>query len=337
MQKLKIVQIGIGHAHGADILDTLIRNSDIFDVVGYVPLDEERQEYAERIEKFTNKLGLREFTLKEALAIPGLRAASIETCELNLTKYACIAAKAGLHIFMDKPGAASLAEFEELISVVKQNKTAFNLGYMYRFNPYIMKAKEMINNGELGEIYSVEAHMNGEYTLERQWLEIFPGGQMFFLGCHLIDIIFDILGKPEEVVPFNTSSNEEGITAEDIGFCVFKYPNKVAFAKSCACEPGGYMRRQLVICGTKGTIELHPLEYFDGDPKYGILKTKMRYVKQGGGWIEDGQVSDSDSYNRYDTMLKYFYDTAMGNVENKYTYDYELELYKTLLKACRVI
>ncbi len=338
MNKLKIVQIGIGHAHGADILATIMRNKELFDLVGYVPLDDERQEFAERINKFTNIHGLREYTLEEALAIPGLEAASIETQELNLTKYACIAANAGLHIFMDKPGATSLEEFEKLVCVLKEKKKAFNLGYMYRFNPFIMKAKEMIRNGELGEVYSIEAHMNGETGKEqRQWLKIFPGGQLFFLGCHLIDIIFDILGKPAEIIPCSTSSGEDGITADDIGFCVFKYPNKVAFAKSCCCEPGGYMRRQLVICGTKGTIELHPLEYFEGNPTLGVLKTKMRYVKAGGSWIEDGEYSSSDAYNRYDAMLKYFYDTAQGNVENKYTYDYELELYKTLLKACAAI
>ncbi len=337
MERLKIAQIGIGHAHGADILDTLVRNEDYFDLVGYVPLPEEREKYNERIKHFSMYLGIPELTLEEAFETPGLEAVAIETQELNSTRYAIMAAEKGLHVFMDKPGGTDLADFEKLISIVKQNKTALNLGYMYRFNPYIMKAKDMVKNGVLGDIYSVEAHMNGEGDLGRQWLEIFPGGQMFFLGCHLVDIIFDILGKPDEVLPLNSCSGEEGITATDIGFCVFKHGNKVSFAKSTCCEPGGYMRRQLVICGTKGTIELHPLEYFEGDPKNAILKTRMRYVEKGHGWIEDGEITNSESYNRYDTMLRYFYDTARGNVHNKYTYDYELELYKTLLKACGVL
>ena len=87
---------------------------------------------------------------------------------------------------------------------------------------------------------------------------------LFFLGCHLIDLILSIQGMPKEVIPLNTSSNIDNVKSDDIGMVVFKYENGVSFAKSCASEIGGFVRRQLVVCGSKKTIEINPLETIDG-------------------------------------------------------------------------
>lgn len=126
---------------------------------------------------------------------------------------------------------------------------------MYRFNPLISEAIARAKSGELGEIYSVEAHMDCVHPPEkRQWLDRFPGGMMFYLGCHLIDLIYQIQGEPDEIISMNTSTEYKIDGAEDFGMAVLKYPHGVSFAKTCAAEPGGFMRRQLVICGTKGTF-----------------------------------------------------------------------------------
>ena len=46
----------------------------------------------------------------------------METDEIYCTKYALLAAKAGKHIHMEKPGGLELADFEELIATVKDNE-----------------------------------------------------------------------------------------------------------------------------------------------------------------------------------------------------------------------
>lgn len=63
-----------------------------------------------------------------------------------------MAAEHKKHIHMEKPGGVQLSDFEKLISIVKNNKTIFHTGYMYRYNPYISELKEQIKNGELGDI-----------------------------------------------------------------------------------------------------------------------------------------------------------------------------------------
>ena len=123
-------------------------------------------------------------------------------------------ANAGKHLHMEKPGGVDLADFEKLVEILKSKNLTFSTGYMYRFNPKIQEALAKVKNGELGEIYSVEAHMDCKHPAEvRQWLQNFPGGMMFFLGCHLIDLIYQIQGEPEEIIPFNCSTGYDEVIA----------------------------------------------------------------------------------------------------------------------------
>lgn len=335
MRKIKVIQIGLGHDHATEIFDSILYQRDIFEVAAFVVPPTEEKTFAERVGKYRDECGIPMMSAEDALNIPGLDAAIIETEEENLTRYALMAANKGLHIHMDKPGGLEPKLFEELIDVLKKNDLSFSLGYMYRFNPFVSEAIEKAKSGRLGEIYSVEAHMDCEHPFEkRQWLEKFPGGMMFFLGCHLIDLIYQIQGEPEEVIPLNTSTGYNIKNAQDFGMALFKYPNGVSFAKTCDAEAGGFLRRQLVICGTKGTIEIRPLEkYVTMQNERRNLVTDMREVYADGNWHNDGSKKQTAQYNRYDAMMKNFVELVNGKT-NPFTYDYELNLYKLILKSC---
>lgn len=329
MKKLRIVQIGAEHDHSAPIMESLKRLDDVFELVGYAVPEGECVLVPESYE------GVPRLTAEEALSVPDLDAAIIETSEINLTKYAIAAAERGLAIHMDKPGGVELADFEKLIATVKANQTVFHLGYMYRYNPAVRKLMQDIQEGKLGEIYSVETHMNCFHTPEkRQWLGTYKGGQLFFLGCHLIDLIYRIQGEPDEVIPLSCPTGVDGVTAEDFGMAVLKYPHGVSFAKSCALEPAGFMRRQLVVCGSKGTVQLLPFEVTDNQNQY----TGVREVfEQQGNWGYDGVRYNSELHNRYDPMMRSFAAYIRGEKNNPYTYDYELGLYRLVLRCCGVI
>lgn len=329
MGKIKIAQIGTSaNSHGNDIFCCLKRNSDIFEIVGYHFPENEREKFSERMHDFD---GYREMTLEEILNDPEIEAVTVETEEIYLTKYTQMVADSKKHMHMEKPGGVSLVDFEKLIETVKNNKTVFHTGYMYRYNPYVVELKEQIKNGELGDIISVEAQMNCIHPQKtRQWLENFPGGMMFFLGCHLVDLIYSIKGVPKRIIPLNKCSGVDGVTGEDFGMAVFEYDNGVSFAKTSAVEKGGFERRQLVVSGTKRTVELKPLEWFaDG----GTLITG-KYVRESDAWGDFTDRVDSKPYNRYDSMMQNFAKMVRGEKENPWNYDYELELYKIVLQAC---
>ena len=328
MKKIKIAQIGTSkNSHGNSIWHSLKKQSGIFDVVGYALPENERKKFPDQVKALD---GFREMTVEEILGDPEIEAVAVETEEIYLTKYALMAAQAGKHLHMEKPGGTELSDFEKLIDLLKSNKLTFSTGYMYRFNPKVQEALEKVKNGELGEIYSVEAQMDCKHPTEvRQWLEPFPGGMMFFLGCHLIDLIYQIQGEPFEILPLNCSTGFDGISTKDYGLAVFRYQNGVSFAKTCACECGGFLRRQLVICGEKGTIELKPLEICVADGQYTVMKETYST-----DWHLPWKESQTEIYDRYDDMMKNFAYMIRGRKENPYSYDYELNLFKTILKAC---
>lgn len=333
MDQIKVILIGVGHDHAPAVYDCVI-NQEIYDVVGFAVPEAEQQKYADRIEKYKKYIPY--FTIEEALSLEGLDTAIIETEEEYLTTYSVLALKKGLHIHSDKPGGLNLTEFENMINLAKKDKKVLHFGYMYRYNPTIIKLLRDVRNGEFGEIFSVEAQMSCLHTDEkREWLNKFPDGMLFFLGCHLIDLILSIQGEPKQVLPLSTASNVNGVSAKDIGMVVFQYENGVSFAKSCAAEIGGFMRRQLVVCGSKKTVEINPLEILDGDGlQHSVIRETTYEEAQKLNWWNSAKTTDSQMFHRYHDMMVGFAEMVMGKRENPYSYDYELTLYKLLLKSC---
>jgi len=330
MKKIKIAHIGLNtYSHSNEIFKSLKNQSDVFEIAGYVLPENERERLSKKAEVFD---GYKELTLAEVLNNPEIEAVTIETDEIYLTKYALMAANAGKHIHMEKPGGRELADFEKLISIMKNTGKVFHIGYMYRYNPYIKELLLKIENGELGDIISVEAQMSCTHPAStRMWLENLPGGMMFYLGCHLVDLILKIQGKPKKIIALNKCSGIDGVTAKDFGMAVFEYENGISFAKTTAVELGGFERRQLVVTGTKGTVELKPLEWLL--PDHSKLQTH-KVVRNSTKWHTEYKKEISDAFDRYDNMMYSFAQYINGEKQNTYTLDYELELYKTVLKAC---
>lgn len=333
MKKIKIAQIGVGHDHASAVITTLKLQNDIFDLVGYAVVDGDEEVYEANKSAYD---GITEMSVSEILNYPGLEAVCIETEDRRLTKYSILAAEKGLHIHMDKPGSESDADFDKLVDLVKRKNIVFQTGYMYRYNPAIIKLKADIKSGKLGEIYSVEAQMNCIHPPQKRcWLGNYPGGMLYFLGCHLIDLVYSICGEPDEIIPLSMSVGTDNVTADDFGMAVFKYKNGVSFVKSTATEIGGFERRQLVVCGTKGTVELKPIEWWapESEGKIVMLTTGVREAFEE-NWNTRGNCFNTPAYGRYDDMLRAFARYVRGKEINPYDYEYERILHKIILASC---
>ena len=333
MKKIKIAQIGAGHDHATAAITTLKLQNDIYELVGYAVVEGDEAVYEKNRSIYDN---VKIMTVDEILNYPRLDAVCIETEDRRLTEYAIKAAEKGLHIHMDKPGSESDENFDRIIDIVKEKRLVFHTGYMYRYNPAVIKLKEDIKSGRLGEIYSVEAQMNCNHPPEkRRWLGNYPGGMLYYLGCHLIDLIYGICGAPKEVMPLSMSVGTDGVEADDFGMAVFKYKSGVSFVKSTAVEIGGFERRQLVVCGTKGTVELKPFEWLVGESS-GVFVPQTTGVREAFDerWHVKGEYHNAPVHGRYDAMFRAFADYVNGVRKNPYDYEYERELHKIILKAC---
>lgn len=331
MKPVKVAQIGTGHDHASSAYSTMLRLSGCFDVVG---LAEPVEEYKDRPLTNPSYKGAKLYTVDQLLQMDDLEAVVVEAGKEYSTAYAQMFADKGTAVFLDKPGTQDSASFEKLVRTMQSKALPFHMGYMYRYNPLIRRCFELVREGRLGEVYAVEAQMSVRHDpAKRQWLSRYKGGMMYFLGCHLVDLVYSLQGMPDEVLPLNTCVGSDGVTAEDYGFAVLKYPHGVSMIKTCGAEYNGFDRRQLVICGTRGTIELRPLECHTvgGLQTTGSITLEEFAPAQ---WADGSKPLSSGIVDRYEAMMRGFAKIVRGEAENPYSYDYELELFRLLMRCC---
>ncbi|MBQ9133657.1 MAG: Gfo/Idh/MocA family oxidoreductase [Clostridia bacterium] len=326
MKKIKIGQIGIGHNHGAAKAADCKRLCELFEFVGVVAPDADEKYFGRKTAEVYRDVPF--MTEEELFAIPDLEAVLIETSVPHLVPTAQRAIDRGLHIHLDKPAGEDIAEFEKLLMDAKAKKLAVQMGYMYRYNPGVLYALEQIEAGKLGDIHTIDAHMSTEHKADfRKFLSQFKGGSMYIFGCHLIDLIVKIKGKPNKVVPFLTHSGQDGLDFPDNCCAALVYDDGTCFIRTSSVEVNGWGRRQFVVCGTKGTIEIKPIE----NP----MHVTEAYSTNTKSWSDvHTEVFPPAQEHRYSNMLTDFAKMIRGEGENPYTYEHDLYVHKATLAAC---
>lgn len=326
MKPIKLGHIGTMHDHSSAKLSCVKKFPDLFEVIGCVAESPAREAEIRDTAPYSGV----PFTTREALLEQGVEAVLIESFEKDLVHEAQFWADHGVHLHVDKPAGDDVPSLQKLLGTVKEKKLAFQMAYMYRYNHAIRDCMERISRGELGSIYEITAIMNtGHSVAKRQWLNQFEGGIQFFLGCHMIDLIYRIQGMPDKIHPFLKSTNADGVESCDFSLALFEYPNGVSTVEATAAEINGYGRRQLVVCGTKGTYEIEPLE----------APTHAYFIpKDGAQTFADCRkeviLPPFDPKCRYDDMMLDFAAFIRGEKENPYTLSYELALQKLLMYCC---
>ena len=322
MNKIKIGQIGIGHNHGEAKMLAVRKFPELFEVVGYA---EENQRWIEKRGSNSGYEGLSYLSVEEV--IEKSDAILIESDVWDLTKYAKMCVDAGKHIHMDKPASGTLEEYKYILDTAKEKNLVVQLGYMYRYNPAVLKCFEHIKNGDLGEIYSINAEMSTFHPIEyRKWLTNFGGGIMYILGSHLVDLIVYMLGEPKKVTSFLKRTGLDGVDFEDNNLAVLEYDKALARIFVSSVEVNGFGRRQLMVSGSKGTVNICPLErpitmtYSDtsiADKTYEDRKITISF-------------EDNTADGRYDDMMQDFYAYIKGTKQNPFTYKHDFLVQRVL-------
>ena len=149
----------------------------------------------------------------------------------------------------------------------------------------------------------------------------------------MVDLIMLMMGAPERIIPFNKSTLFDGVDVIDTGFAVFEYKRGIATAEASSNDINGYGRRSLLVCGSKGTIEIRPLEdSYNGQPK---LMLSLKEMTQGREYTDCKCVVPMPPMTgRYDSMMLDFARMIEDGKENLFTYEYELLVQKAVLAAC---
>lgn len=326
MDKIRIGHIGTKHDHSKDKIECVSKFPDIFEVVGVVEEDPEQCERIKKIPSY-NKYPI---LTEEQLFNAGCDCIMVEGHEYDLPYVAKRCVENGIAVHIDKPAGKNLNVFRDTLKIAKTKNLPVQMAYMYRYNPAIMECMEFIKQGKLGEIHSVTATMNTCHPKEkRQWLEQFDAGTMFFLGCHMIDLVYKIQGTPDKITSYIKSSGIDGVNAKDLCTAVFEYKNGTSVIQSNSCEVNGYGRRQLVVCGTEGTYEIRPIER-----PIGAFYTSAKEAETFEDRHTVRNIATVPTPERYDRMMLDFASFVRGEKENPYSYEYELQLQKIILATC---
>ncbi len=320
-RRIKIGQIGVGHAHAGKL--AVYRQSDDYEVVGIVEPDETLRARAAQNNTYCD---LPWMTQEQLLNVAGLEAVLVETRVEDLLNAAEACVAAGKHIHLDKPAGSSLPQFRRILASAEQQRLVLQMGYMYRYNPGVVMLREFLERGWLGEVFEVHAVMSKVVpAATRRELAAFPGGIMFELGCHIIDLVVGVLGRPTRVTPFAQHAARDDDRLVDNMLAVFEYPRAVASVKSSAMEVEGFDRRHLVVCGTEGTFHIQPLD----DPSVRLALSQPREKYRAGY-----QEIALPKYTRYVDDAADFARVLRGEAEFRFPYQHDLHVQTTLLQAC---
>jgi len=319
-QRIKVGQIGVGHAHASKL--AVYRRSGDYDVVGVVEPDAKLRAEAQGKGVYRD---LPWMTQEQLLNVPKLQTVLVETRvrdSLNAAE-ACVAA--GKHIHLDKPAGRSLPQFQRILQAAAKRNVLVQMGYMYRYNPAIVMLRDFLKQGWLGEPFEAHAVMSKVIGPDkRRRLAQHPGGTMFELGCHLIDLIVGLLGKPEGVHAFPRHSSRLDDKLVDNMLAVFTYPRATVTVRSSALEVEGFARRHLVVCGTGGTFHVQPLD----NPAARVALSQAR-GKYGKGY----QDVAFPKYTRYVADAADMAKIIRGQKKADFSYDHDLAVQETIMKA----
>src|SRR5882724_1297495 len=233
--------LGSVHSHALEKLK-IVHGSKDYELIG---VDEESQSAKENCEKMGVKIVSRQTVLERAELVV------VESAVRDHARDALQALRAGKHVHVEKPPAATLREVQEMVALAREKRRVLQTGYMWRCHPGFAAIFEAARQGWLGEIFQVQGTINNHLAPARrsEWGE-FKGGSMFELGSHLIDVTVRLLGKPKSVTPFLRRHGNDTDSLKDNNLAVLEYEKATAVITNSALQPTGIPERSFEALGS---------------------------------------------------------------------------------------
>jgi predicted dehydrogenase len=131
----------------------------------------------------------------------------VATTNDALVETSLAAVQAGKHVLVEKPAARNVAELDVLIAAARDHNVQVRVGFNHRYHPALLKARALVDAGELGELMFVRGRYGhgGRKGYDREWRAnpaLSGGGELIDQGVHLIDLARWFLGDFREIQGF---------------------------------------------------------------------------------------------------------------------------------------
>jgi UDP-N-acetylglucosamine 3-dehydrogenase len=184
------------------------------------------------------------FTAYEQLLKQDLDAVSIAVPTSLHREVAAKAARCGVHLLVEKPIADTLSNADAIIEAARRCNVKLMVGHIERFNPVILKLKELIVEGELGELLSISCRRVGPNPAR-----IRDVGIIIDLAVHDIDAISYLYGMQAQHV-YAIGGNSFHIKEDYASILLHYAGRKSGFVETNWLTP--HKIRKITVTGTKG-------------------------------------------------------------------------------------
>lgn len=214
---------------------------------------------AGRAADFARKFGARHAytSFDELLRNPAVTVVAIHTPNSQHAVQAIAAARAGKHVFCDKPMATHSADAERIVAACERAGVTLGVNFHNRHMPCFIDTKRFIAGGEIGnvQLVSIEAspgaRPGGRLSTWRVDPQVAGLGTSYSIGVHIYDILRYLLSSEVEMVTAMFDS-ARGVM-EETNLSTLRFQNG-AMAHVSIHEKAPYPHNDMVIYGTKGRI-----------------------------------------------------------------------------------
>jgi predicted dehydrogenase len=284
----------------AGINDEIIEGADeseLVSVVGAASRD------AERAEAYAAEHGLKRWweSYHALLADPDVDAVYVALPNSLHVEWSIRALEAGKHVLCEKPMGRDAGAVARAFDFAERTGLVLMEAFMYRHHPQIKRARELLEEGAVGELRLVRAAFCS--TLGRsddvRWSPELGGGALLDVGCYCVSGLRLLAGEPESVF------GERTLTARgvDVRFAgTLRFPGGVLGHFSCGMDMAP--SQELEAVGSEGALHVsHP---FTADVEGVEVRRGLTFAE-----LEVEQVTVEHA-NRYRLQLENFARAVRG-------------------------
>ena len=293
--RVKVGIVGLGR--WAKVLTRAARTSDSIEIThGFSRSETNRT-------SFQQEFGVKGAPdLASLLANPDIKGVIITVPNEQHLQLAHEVAKAGKHVYTEKPIASTLEEGLAIEALEKTYGVSVTVGHSARLMAGIRAIGKAIEAGELGRVGFMEANFSNERALEltpkawRWYKDRAPGGPLSQLAIHQFDVLHYLGGEIVEANSVASKLSPVGAEVDDQSMTVLRFADgKIGYVGSSWTSPGVFCVR---VFGSKGLMH-YEIDFGTWDTPDQLHQTSTLYIqrgKDGYGKREELPVPESDMF-----------------------------------------
>jgi predicted dehydrogenase len=160
-----------------------------------------------KAEAFFKRLGIENVQVFESHTemLNSVELDAVSVCTYNATHAECAidALNKGVHVMLEKPMCVTTEEAVEIMKAEKKSGKVISIGFQPRFDPNMKKIKQIVESGELGDIYYIQTGGGrrrgiptpfGTSFIEKDKATL---GALGDIGCYSLDMVLNAIGYPK--------------------------------------------------------------------------------------------------------------------------------------------